>query len=158
MTLPLLIIRPDDWNFPLLLHVAGAMVMCGALAVASGALVLAVRSTGDDRVSLARFGFRTLLIGVIPSYIVMRIGAEWIYSKWGFSGDNDPGWVAVGYITSDIGLLLIVIATVLSGLAARRIRANPDGPSTMTRISMALTFVLIAAYVVAVWAMTTKPS
>ena len=29
----------------------------------------------------------------------------------------------------------------------------------MTRISMALTFILIAAYVyVAVWAMTTKPS
>ena len=35
--MPLLIIRPDDWNFPLLLHVAGAMVMCGALAVASAA-------------------------------------------------------------------------------------------------------------------------
>ncbi len=117
-----------------------------------------MRSGGDDRVSLARFGFRTLLIGVVPSYIVMRGAAEWIYSKWGFNGDNDPAWVGVGYITSDLGLLLIIIATVLSGLAARRIRNNPDGPSVMTRISMALTFILIAAYVVAVWAMTTKPS
>ena len=158
MTVPLLVIRPDDWNFPLLLHVGGAMVMCGALAVASAALVLAVRSGGDDRVSLARFGFRTLLIGVVPSYLVMRVGAEWISSREGFGGDDEPGWIGIGYITSDFGLLLIIIATVLSGLAARRIRSTPDGPSLMTRISMALTFILIAAYVVAVWAMTTKPS
>ena len=156
--MPLLIIRPDDWNLPLLLHVGGAMVMCGALAVASAALVLAMRSTGADRVTMARFGFRTLLLGVIPAYIVMRGAAEWIASKWGFGGDNDPTWVGIGYITSDLGLLLIVISTVLAGLAAKRIRANPDGQSLMTRISMALTFVLIAAYVVAVWAMTTKPS
>ena len=88
----------------------------------------------------------------------MRGAAEWIYSKEGFSGDNDPGWIGIGYITSDLGLLLIIISTVLAGLAARRIRTNPDGPSVMTRISMALTFILIAAYVVAVWAMTTKPS
>ena len=156
--MPLLIIRPDDWNFPLLLHVGGAMVMCGALVVAAATLLLAVRSSGDDRVSLARFSFRILLIGVLPAYIVMRGAAEWIYSKEGFSGDNDPGWIGIGYITSDLGLLLIIISTVLAGLAARRIRANPDGPSVMTRISMALTFILIAAYVVAVWAMTTKPS
>jgi hypothetical protein len=154
----LLVIRPDEWDFPLLLHVGGAMVMCGALVVASAALVLAVRSTGDDRVTFARFSFRILLIGVLPAYIVMRGAAEWIYSKEGFSGDNDPGWIGIGYITSDLGLLLIIISTVLAGLAARRIRTNPDGPSMMTRISMALTFVLIAAYVVAVWAMTTKPS
>ena len=156
--MPLLIIRPDDWNFPLLLHVGGAMVMCGALVVAAATLLLAVRSSGDDRVSLARFSFRILLIGVLPAYIVMRGAAEWIYSKEGFSGDNDPGWIGIGYITSDLGLLLIIISTVLAGLAARRIRTNPDGPSMMTRISMALTFILIAAYVVAVWAMTTKPS
>jgi hypothetical protein len=154
----LLVIRPDEWNLPLLLHVGGAMVMCGALVVAAAVLVLAVRSTGDDRVALARFSFRILLIGVLPAYIVMRGAAEWIYSKEGFSGDNDPGWIGIGYITSDLGLLLIIISTVLAGLAARRIRTNPDGPSMMTRISMALTFVLIAAYVVAVWAMTTKPS
>ena len=157
--MPLLIIRPDDWNFPLLLHVGGAMVMCGALAVASAALVLAVRSRGDDRVSLARFGFRTLLIGVVPVvHRDARRARSGSTPSEGFSGDNDPGWVGIGYITSDLGLLLIIIATVLSGLAARRIRTNPDGPSVMTRISMALTFILIAAYVVAVWAMTTKPS
>jgi hypothetical protein len=156
--MPLLVIRPDEWNFPLLLHVAGAMVMVGGLAVASAGLVLAVRSIGADRVMLARFSFRILLIVVLPAYIVMRGAAEWIYSKEGFTGDNDPGWIGIGYITSDLGLLLIVISTVLAGLAARKIRANPEGPSMMTRISMALTFILIAAYVVAVWAMTTKPS
>ena len=101
--------------------------MCGALAVASAALVLAVRSGGEDRVSLARFGFRTLLIGVVPSYIVMRVGAEWISSREGFGGDNDPGWIGVGYITSDFGLLLIIIATVLSGSPRGGSAATPTG-------------------------------
>jgi len=41
----LLVIRPDEWNLPLLLHVGGAMVMCGALVVAAATLLLAVRSS-----------------------------------------------------------------------------------------------------------------
>jgi hypothetical protein len=153
----LLVIRPDEWNLPLLLHVAGAMVLTGAVVVAAAALVLSVRSDNDDRYPLVHFAFRTLRFAGIPSVIVLRGAAAWIESKEGLE-NTDSAWLGIGYATAEGGALLIIIATILAWLASRRIRTNPDGPSMMTRISMALTFVLIAAYVVAVWAMTTKPS
>jgi uncharacterized membrane protein len=36
-------IRPDSWNFPLLLHVFGAMVLVGGLVTAVTALILGSR-------------------------------------------------------------------------------------------------------------------
>ena len=91
-----LLIRPDSWNVPLFVHVAGAMVVTAAVVAAIGALVLAWRATGEHRAALTRFAFRTLLFAGIPAWFVMRIGAEWIYSKE-YSGDNDPSWVGIGY-------------------------------------------------------------
>ena len=64
-------IRPDDWNLPLFLHILGAMVLVGSL-------VLVVTSIAADNL---RLGFRTLWIAVIPSWIVMRVAAQWIASK-----------------------------------------------------------------------------
>ena len=64
-------VRPDSWNFPLLLHVLGAMVLVALLAVAVVVLSAALRS--DDRAAALRLAFRTLLIGAIPAYLVMRV-------------------------------------------------------------------------------------
>jgi hypothetical protein len=55
------------------------------------------------------------------------------------------------------GLVLLLIATILTGLAARRGRAESSRSSTLARVATVLTGVLLAAYLVAVWAMTTKP-
>ena len=71
----LAIVRADSVNFPLFVHVAGAMLLVGTLAAAVAALVLA-RSDGGG--SLQRLSFRTLLWGAIPTFIVMRAGAEWV--------------------------------------------------------------------------------
>ena len=51
-------IRPDDWNFPLFLHVLSAMVLFGAV-------VLAVVSVAGSSQAGVRLGFRSLLIGAI---------------------------------------------------------------------------------------------
>jgi hypothetical protein len=51
---------------------------------------------------------------------------------------------------------LLIIATVLVGLAARRSQ-TAAGPSVSTRIATGLVALLLVAYLVAVWAMTTKP-
>ena len=56
-----LLIRPDSWNLPLFVHVAGAMVVTAALVVTVGSLALAWRATGEERAAITRFGFRTLL-------------------------------------------------------------------------------------------------
>ncbi len=110
-------IRPDAWNFPLLLHVLGAMLLVGTLVLAASALVLAWR---DGSASLVRLGYRSLLIGALPAWIVMRGAAEWIADKEGLTGDEVPSWVDIGYSTADSGFLLLVISTVLAGLAVRR--------------------------------------
>jgi hypothetical protein len=147
---PLAIIRPDSWNVPLFVHVLGAMLLVGTLLLAG--IVLLWRREG--RVS-SGLGFRVLLLGVLPSYILMRVGAEWVYSEEGF-GDRDPDWIGVGYITSDAGALLLLVALVLTGIAARRERANVGG-AVLTRIAGGIAYLLLLAYVVAVWAMTAKP-
>jgi uncharacterized membrane protein len=147
------LVRPDDWNFPLLVHVAGAMLLVGSLVTVAALLLLAWRG---DSPGLTRLGFRTLLIAALPSYLVMRVGAEWINSKEDIP--DDVGWISIGYITADAGLLLLLISTILAGLAARRAHRHPGGGGRLARVATVLTLVVLAAYVVAVWAMSAKPS
>ena len=151
-----LLIRPDSWNVPLFVHVAGAMVVTAAVVAAIGALVLAWRATGEHGAALTRFAFRTLLFAGIPAWFVMRIGAEWIYSKE-YSGDNDPSWVGIGYIIAEPSGLLILIATILTYLGARRLRSGRGGGG-MAKVATVLATIAVAFFVVAIWAMTTKPS
>jgi hypothetical protein len=148
-------VRPDDWNFPLLLHVLSAMVFVGLLAAVVVVLVVSLRS--DDRAGVLRFAFRTLLIGAIPAYIVMRGAAEWIASKENISEDDPPSWINIGYMVTDVGLLVLIAVTVLAGLAARRARRGGE-PVRLVRWAEALTLLLILAYAVALWAMATKPA
>jgi phage shock protein PspC (stress-responsive transcriptional regulator) len=141
-------IRPDDWNLPLFLHILGAMVMVGGLVLAVTALATAWR--GDD-VAPVRLGYRALLLAVLPSWLVTRLSAQWIVDKEGLE-DSDFAWIDIGFLTSEPGLLLIIVATVLAGLAVRRARGG-----TGVRVAMVLTALMLVAYLVAVWAMTTKP-
>lgn len=147
-------IRPDSWNFPLLLHVFGAMVLVGGLVTAVTALVLGWKR---DTAAYTRFAFWTLLALVLPAYIVMRVGAEWIFSKENFVEGQEPDWIGVGYITADLGALLILITLIVTGIASRRLRKADGGTSVLARISAVLTSIILAAYVVAMWAMSAKP-
>jgi hypothetical protein len=143
-------IRPVDWNLPLFVHVAGAMLLVAALVVVAAAMGGAVRR-GDGALELTRLAYRALLLGVVPGYVVMRAGAEWIVSK---EGVGDASWVGVGYSTADGGLLLVVIAAALAWRATRR---GAEAPGGAGRAVVALAGLLLLAYVVAIWAMTTKP-
>jgi hypothetical protein len=144
-------IRPDSWDFPLFLHVAGAMLLVGALVVVTATMAGALRR-GDGAEVLTALAFRTLLIGVLPAYILMRGSAEWIASEEDLPDDLD--WVGLGYSVADGGLLLTLIAAVLAWRATRRGAAGPGG---MGRGVLVLAVILIVAYGVALWAMTAKP-
>jgi hypothetical protein len=109
----------------------------------------------DDRAEALRLAFRTLLIGAIPAYLVMRVGAEWLASKEKLE-DADFAWVDIGYMVADIGLLVLIVMTVLAGIALRRARRG-GAPSGLVKWANGLTLLLIVAYGVALWAMTTKP-
>jgi hypothetical protein len=137
-------IRPDDWNIALFVHILGAMALVGSL-------VLVATSIAADNL---RLGFRTLWIAVIPSWIVMRVAAEWIASKENVNDiDPTPAWVDIGYSTSEGSFLLLIIATVCAGIAARRARGGGLRTATLVLVGISL-----VAYVVAIWAMSTKPT
>ena len=138
-------IRTDAQNIALFVHLLGAMTLVGALALVAAALA------GRD----VRLGYRALLLGVLPGWIVMRGGAEWIASKEGVNDvDPTPSWVDIGYSISDPMLLLIIVATVCAGLAARRQRRG----GALRTTALALSAIMLAACVVAIWAMSTKPT
>ncbi len=144
-------IRPDSWNVPLFLHVFGAMILMGGLLTAALALGLA-----RGRESMLRLGYFSLLAVGLPGYIVMRVGAEWLYSKEGLEdAPTDPAWVGIGYITADIGALLLLISLIVGGIGVRKLRNG--GGSGLLRTSMILSLILLAAYVVTIWAMSAKP-
>jgi hypothetical protein len=147
-------IRPDAWNFPLFLHLVGAMTLVGALLLVAVSLATAARG---GSVATVRLGFRGLLLAALPGWILMRVGAEWIASKENLDEDS-PGWIDVGYMTSDTSFLLLIVATVCAGIAARRAgRGGPRGSGLNTAV-VVLVAISLVAYVVAIWAMTTKPS
>lgn len=147
---PLAAIRPDDWNFPLFLHVLGATVLVGGLF--SGAATLAL-ARGQER--YLRLGYWSLLAIALPGYVVMRVGGEWIYSKELGDAEEDPAWVGIGYTTADTGALLLLIGLIVGGIGVARLRRG--GGSGLLRVSLVLSVLLLAAYVVAVWAMAAKP-
>jgi hypothetical protein len=138
-------IRPDDWNLALFVHILGAMVLVGALALVLVALA------GRD----LRLGYRSLLFGVLPGWIVMRGGAEWIASKEHVNDINPtPSWVDVGYSVSDPMLLFIIVSTVCAGIAVRRRRTG----GALRGTALVLTAIMFVAAGVAIWAMSTKPT
>jgi hypothetical protein len=151
----LLLIRPDSWNFPLLLHVGGAMALTASVAVATVAFLQGWRASGPDAAALKRFGARTLLYAAIPSFFVMRIAAEWIASREGL-GNSNATWLRDGFIAADAGGVLLLITTILANVSVRR---DPEGGlGRLAKVSAVISVILIGLYVFAVWAMTTKPS
>jgi hypothetical protein len=139
-------VRPDSWNLPLFLHVLGAMLLFGTTAASAALATAGMRSQGDF---LGRATLRTLLIGVLPAWLLMRLGAGWIEPKEDIQGD--PGWLGVGFIVAEPGLLLLLVATVIAYLGVRRERGW-----ALRAVAILCTIYLVALGV-AWWAMSAKP-
>jgi hypothetical protein len=148
-------IRPGDWNLPLFFHVAGAMALVASLVVALYAIKIA-RERGHQ--PAAQFAARVVLLGTLPSYLVMRIAAQIVLDKEHLD-KNTPNWAGIGFAVSDFGFLLLLALLILTGLIARRAKKGiAVTGATQLRVAGVLTGILLAAYVVAIWAMTTKPT
>ncbi|HUQ21965.1 MAG TPA: hypothetical protein VM049_03030 [Gaiellaceae bacterium] len=146
-------IRPDSINIALLVHVAGAMALVGSLVTASTAALIGWR---DEANMLSRLAYKTLLYVALPSYIVMRVGAQWTYAKEKLDDLPDQTWVDIGFITSDLGGLLLLIALIVGGVGLRRSRTG--GGRGLLQASSVIATLLVAAYIVAIWAMGAKPT
>jgi hypothetical protein len=141
----LALVRPDSWNLPLFLHVLGATILVGAVAATA---IAAGRSGGS--LMLRRVAFRTVLFLVIPAWILMRVTGEWTNSREDIPGD--PGWLGVGYIVGDAGVVILLLAVIFGWLSVRK----PDR-GWPARTVAALALLYLAALLVAVFAMSGKP-
>src|SRR5262249_18305763 len=120
------------------------------------AAVYLFTATRDGSLESVRVGFRSLLFAALPAFVVMRAGAQWIADKEHLS-DSNEAWIGIGFTISDLGALLILIATVAAGVAVRR-AGRQEGGGRGVAIAAWLVAVLIVLYLVALWAMATKPT
>jgi ABC-type maltose transport system permease subunit len=145
-------VRPDEWNFPLFLHVLGAMIFVGAVLTGVGTLAFA---RGDVR--FLRLGYWTLLVVALPAYVLLRVGGEWIYSRegWDEEGVPSPAWLDIGFVVANVGAVLLVVALIVGGIGMSRLR---DGRGEgLLRATMFIALLILLAALVAAWAMAGKP-
>lgn len=149
----LAVVRPGSWNFPLFLHVLGAMILVGGLLAGASSLAFA---RGEAR--FLRLGYWSLLAVSLPGWILMRGGAQWIASRegWTQSGVPSPTWLSIGAVLADLGGLVLLVSLVVGGIGVNRLRAGKG--SGLLRATLVLAILLLGAYVVAIWAMAGKPS
>ena len=147
-------LRADSLDFPLFLHVLGAMILVGGLVAAAGVLGFA---RGDVR-SL-RLGYWSLAAVAFPGWVLMRVGGEWIYRREHWDelpeGIDLPGWLSTGKTIGDVGGLVLVVALAAGGVGVYRLREGKG--AGLLRLTLWLSLALLAADVVAVWAMAGKP-
>ena len=147
----LAIVRPDSWNLPLFLHVLGAVVLFGATAAVAIA-GFAARRWPNQAPLLSRLVVRMWLLVIVPSWILMRIAAEWILGKEFPDGVKTPGWVDVGFFVSEGGAVLLLALGILLWLSARRQGAGRAGA-----VAPWLALVYVVALGVAMFSMSAKP-
>ena len=149
----LALVRTDNLNFPLFVHVLGAMILVGGLLAGAASLGFA---RGEAR--FLRLGYWSLLAVSLPGWLIMRAGAEWIASRegWTKKGVPTPTWLDIGSLIADAGGLILLVSLIVGGVGVRRLRSGAG--AGLLRATLVLSVVLLAAYVVAVWAMAGKPS
>jgi hypothetical protein len=143
------LVRPGAWDFPLFVHVLGAIVLFGG--VGSVALLAFAALRYDAQAALLRrAAFMTTLLVVWPSYVVMRVGAQWILTREGLD-QNPPGWVGWGFAVSDGGIVVLALITLLG-----RLSMSPRRPQA-GKFLAGLTVLYVIALGLAWFAMSAKP-
>lgn len=140
-------LRPNTWDFPLFLHVLGAVLLFGGVGAVALVSIAGLR-TREHAQLLRSLAFRTTLVLVWPAYVLMRAGAQWIYDREDLHPDY-PTWIAVGVTVGDGGVVVLLVLTLLGWLALRRARVGPWFAG--------LAALYLVALGVAWWAMSAKP-
>jgi hypothetical protein len=134
-------IRPSSWDLPLFLHVAGAMTLVGAVGTT---VVLAFAGTRRPAASvLARGAFFCLVAAALPAWVVMRVAAQWTFSKE-FPSNYSPTWIGIGFAVSDVGLLVLLAAVGLAYAWTRKLR--PWAPRVLSGLGSLYLALLAVAW------------
>jgi hypothetical protein len=151
----LALLRSGTWEWALFFHVLGALVLIGGMVLVVTTALLGTRSTDPHgALAMQRLTWRTLLLLVLPSFVLTRATAEWVRTEDGFA--DDVTWINVGYIVTDAGVI-VVLAFLVLGWRSARVAARGELRAVSGRILAVLAPLYLVALLVATWAMTTKP-
>jgi hypothetical protein len=154
MSTVLAVVRPDEWNLPLFVHVLGAMIVVGGLLAGTSSLAFARNDTG-----MLRLGYWSLLAVTLPGWILMRVGAQWTYSEEGledfYENVDEPTWLGIGWLVGDLGGLILLVSLIVGGIGVYRLRSGKG--AGLLKVTLALSLLLLAACLIAAWAMAGKP-
>jgi hypothetical protein len=139
------LLRPDSWDLPLFLHVLGAIVLVGAVAATCTLAASSQRWPWLRRITLL-----TMLLVVIPGWLLMQLPGQWEDSRSSI-GDG-KGWLDVGYIVGDAGVVFLIVTSICAWIGARRPERRWPGPAVAI-----LAAIYLAALFVAMFAMSAKP-
>ena len=85
----------------------------------------------------------------------MRIGAQWIYSREGWETRRRPDLDRDRLYRGRPRSAPVLIALIVGGIGVRRLRNG--GGQGFLKASMVIAWIVLAAALVAVWAMAGKP-
>jgi hypothetical protein len=111
----------------------------------------------DGSAERTRFAYKTLLIAVIPSWLITRVFAQILADKPDYKPFEESAWIGIGYMTTELGLLLLIGATVAAGVGSRHALREGGTVGTSGKVAGALVWILTVLYVITIWAMTAKP-
>jgi hypothetical protein len=139
------ILRPDSWDLPLFLHVLGAIALVGAVAATCTLAAWSQRWPFLRRITLL-----TMVLVVIPAWLLMWLPGQWVDSRSSI-GDG-KGWLDVGFIVGDAGVVFVILACIFAWLGTRRPERRWPGQAVAI-----LAAIYLAALFVAMFAMSAKP-
>jgi len=132
---------------PLYVHVVGATALFGGVLAVTILAFAASRYPPERTLFARRLTFWLTLLLVVPAWIAMRAGAEWVLRQ-GYA--KNLGWENAGFVVSDGGAALILLLLLVSWLAWKR--------PQLGRLVAGLGTLYILALGVAWFAMSYKPA
>jgi hypothetical protein len=133
----------------LYVHVLGAVLLFGGVLAVTLLASAALTRPPEQALFLRQIALWTTLLLVIPAFVVMRVGAQWVQNHEGLDKQT-PGWVNAGAVISDGGVIVIVLLALFAWLATKRPRLGP--------YLAGLGGLYFIALAVAWFAMSAKPS
>ena len=152
MTSVLAAVRPDSWNFPLFVHVLGAMILVGGTLTAASA-----RASPAETSARFALGYWSLLAVVASRLHPDADRSQWIYSKEGL--DDAPIEDSLDQASGSPSPTpaLCCSSSRWSSVASASAGSVAASGTGLLKATMVISIVLLAAYVVAIWAMSAKP-
>ena len=149
--------RPDSWNWLLMFHVLGALVLVGAALAVTATSLLAVRTTDAALTTLLRrVAFRTNLALVLPGFVAAIVLGGALADKE-YDEDTAPDWLEAAFsITFLAGIVGGILLTLLQWWVLRRARAGETRGWQAQTASYVAPLVL-AALLVVLFLMSAKP-